>query len=1236
MVFGRDAAVSYTALDSRQQSPPEGHQLATSGNTDHGWRPSWARRSVLLAFLSCFAAMLGALEVLNVFSIRHDGLASTNMSYHYLWTYGPTAVLTLFLALWNRVDYRVRQMAPWIAMHENSSVPASRSVFLDYITPTMPEILWHSLANRHFAVTASTLVANLVTILIVVSTSLLSLVPRPATLTDVPYQTTLKFIDNGTAILSSTSTLPANIIDAIDTLNLSYPFGTTPQHAYQPFELLANDISGNSIRQAPVEVLVFDLDCEEAQLDSGFWSYSWMWSPCYSNTSTSNGPSLNASMNATVNNCTMSPNHFYEYGNNGDVGNFATFKYDNCDEGIYSDNKDVRMLFMFGEARQNGEVGPSPSQSGCPDEAPTADIEILRSKQWICSHRLSSLPGNITFNSTDLSRGGLPQISLDETTERGDFDNISNWYLLSQITTISLADFTGGQKIPIKGIPEAQGAEMRTLRSVGPDRLEDLLTTDLYLDLSVAYSKQALSMVTHFELTQRDNTTVQGTATIIGDRLLVRTTPLRAMEALLGSIVILILYLIIGLSKISVTPCDPAQLVGLAEILVQNPHIARSFSRSGSLQLTALQQVYGSDSYKSLFIQELGDTFSGPGSLRFALEQTSPTTQSQQPSLDGSLRWWRPLTVALLSRITISCIVVALVVALQVLLILSNRAQGLAAVSPSGAESLSWSILPAFVMASIAMYVRAVNTIYKGIAPYCLLCSGSDARRTLSRNYLSMTEIEVLLHTLRDRQIAVFLMTFATMLAAFLTVAVSGVFTVLPVASNLDATLSQQSWFINNGSDDNGTVGNSGSISGLILTSNLSYPQWTYGNLALASFGIDRDLDRALSNNVDSRFRGTIPAIRTALNCTVYDQEDIGGLEYIDALGGPNKKGILANKLGRGEACTGNSSEVESLTGASSGGGFYWTGVLNNTNEGCPLLNFYWGYQGPTGGSSETDNVTYAKGLACYETTEQLDVNVTLVYPDLQVDTQEPPVPLEDTAKLFTKAITTLSYSAMPAQSASGQFGETFWDAVKTRFGLADEDLGDPDQVQRIVGAIEYSQGIVRAQQYHVALRTADVAASAVDSFTSVVGVVTDSGTYRLFLNRAATGVLSGLLASILICTAISGWLMSTKKVLPKNPFSIGAMISLLADSNLLEKKAPAVRKQSRGTKTSVSPMSRSSMVKMGWCSVGHEEERVFTIHVIDDEIPRAEEHDTSSSIPLRSLSSPNRATRKGFTRLNS
>jgi len=1211
---------------------PVTHQVGTVGNTMVGWRPLWMRRSILSVFLLCFMALLVSLEVLDILSLRHNGLATSDMSYHYLWTYGPTAILTLILALWNRVDYRIRQMTPWIVLHKEPWVPASRNMFLDYVSPTAPEILWYSLRNGDFVVTAGTLVANLVTALIVVSTSLMSLVPRPITLTNIPYQTTQSFINDDTNVIRSQSLLPGILIDAIDTLNLSYPLGVTSQHAYQPFDLGAIDLPTDSILQATVEVMSFDLICEEARLDFGFLSYSWMWSEwCRNNDSTSNEPGLHSSINATVGNCTFEADLYgYEYGNDGYIGNFAAFHSDQCTGGVLDDS-DVRMLFMFGEARQNGEAGPHPSDNGCKNSSPVAEIEILRSKQWICRPDLSTVPGSVSLNFSDLLNGHVPEISLNETAERRHFDNISYFYLTGAIMYTSTADFSDESTLKMGGLSTRSGPETRVLRSIGPDRLEDLLTTDLYLDLSTKYYKQALSIITHLQLTRGDNTTIEGTATAFRQRLVLRQAPLRTMQAILGVTIVLIVYLIIRLPQHAVVPWDPAQLAGLARILAQNPQLACSFAGTGSLPLSALQQLHSSSKYKSSFLQVPTLDSTGTDCHQFVLEGTTLPAQAQELSNNHINKWWNPFTIAMFSKIAAICAMLIMIVALQILLMFSNRNQGLAAALPSGSENLAWSIAPAIIMAITAMYFRALSTTYKSFAPYYLLRWGSDAMRTVSRNYLSMTEVEVLFHTLRDRQTAVFFATFATILSTFLTIAVSGVFTVLPVPLTFDTTIRQQSWFLDTGSDDNGTLGNSGPISGLILMSNLSFPQWTHENLALASFSPDGHKDRDTSGLVDARFRGIVPAVRASLNCTLYEQEDIVGLEYITVMNRPpsvqpGTTFIRANRLGRSNACTGNSSKTEYLThNGPLGGDFHWSAFLNNTGDGCPPLNFYWGYQGasPTvdwdSTSNITSNVTYVKGLACYETTEQLDIDVTFIYPDLEIDTASPPIPLENTSRLFTTAVTTLPYSTMPPPDGLKEFYGELWYAARLRYGLADEDFGNPEQDEKIIAAIESAHGIVRAQQYHGSLRTNDLAESATGISASAAGIITDLGRYRLVMNNISTGVLCGLLGVILICTGISSCLMSTRYVLPKNPFSIGAMISLLADSNLLDKYLLAADVQATGRPNSASSILNSGIFRMGWFTPSNGGEKVFTVYVEESRMYSQEEDRTNLSVPLRS-----------------
>jgi hypothetical protein len=55
------------------------------------WIPAALRRRSLLAFIAAYTALIVVLAVLFSYSNQHDGLASSDEKFHYLWTYGPTA-----------------------------------------------------------------------------------------------------------------------------------------------------------------------------------------------------------------------------------------------------------------------------------------------------------------------------------------------------------------------------------------------------------------------------------------------------------------------------------------------------------------------------------------------------------------------------------------------------------------------------------------------------------------------------------------------------------------------------------------------------------------------------------------------------------------------------------------------------------------------------------------------------------------------------------------------------------------------------------------------------------------------------------------------------------------------------------------------------------------------------------------------------------------------------------------
>ena len=1208
MLFSNTSTTSYTPLNPNRPTPPKSSQAPSIVATEL-WRPLWMRRWILILFTLLFIAVIAALEVLSVTSNQHDGLASTSTSYHYFWTYGPTASFTLFLALWNRVDYRIRQMMPWIALHEHPGIAASQSIFLDYLSPTMPEILWQSFKNRHFAVTSSTLVVNLITVMMIVSTSLFSLEPRPLTINDVAYRTTAAFARNGPL---QPTTLPSYMIDGMDYWNLTYPFGVTPEYAFQPFELADNRTSSNALQQANVEVMLPGLDCEEARLDFVSWSFSWMWTDCNYNISTMNSSmdtvtGNNATMNLTSSDCTIktwysaSPIIAYTAGVDGDVGNFASFAQMDCAGKI----SDSRIVLVFGEAVQHGDIGPYPPSQKCLDEAPIADIEILRSKQWICKPSLKLTLGNVTFNSTDISRGILPRITLDEAKKPHDLPNMTDFDLTWGVVGTSQAPFSSdNQSIALKADPAETYAEMRVLRSVNPDRREELLTTDLYRDLAIAHYKRELSIIGHWLLARQDTNLVEGVVVINQNRLLVRGVPLRILEVLSGIIALLVLSLIVILPRTSVAPCDPARLSNLLVILKQSPSMVQSFSQTGSLGLKALKRLYESREYSTMFMQENSGSESLSGKNSFVLKDVSDSSTVAKSADSDQILWWRPYTIVVWSRIAASVIVASLILTLIALVTFSNRTQGLATVALSGYQSVTWTIFPAVIMSGVAMYFRALNSIYKVFGPFSLLRKGVSTPRILSRNYQSMTEVEILLHATRDRNGGVFFTTFAAILTAFLTIAVSGVFTALPAPTTSDATIAPQSWFEDTGSNDDGTAGSNGIISGLVLRSNLSYPQWTYEDLALASF----DPAESSPSGSDTTFRSIVPAVRADLECTLYDQENIDTLQYIASATSVMSPGLLGSTLGDSKDCR-IETYLQKFNGVK--GNFTFFSFLNNTKAGCPFLNFFWGYQAPTNGSWATYNVTYGKGLACFETTSQLDVDVTFTYPDLRIDTRSPPVSLKSTSKPFSSAINKIPYGSMPSDTIGTNYGYRFRFAMQGYFGITDEDLLNPDNDDRIVEAIKYTHRVIRAQQYHATLRSSSVASQ----LQPVAGVLTDLSTYRLFLNDVATIVLCSLLGGILICLAMAAWLMNTKHVLPKNPLTIGAAVSLLVDSNLLRHEESTDRNGTIAT----SDIPKFTTYEMGWVQSKYAGKAVWTIHGSGDEHGRANNAD-DSGVALQTL----------------
>ncbi|KAK2015528.1 hypothetical protein LZ32DRAFT_602176 [Colletotrichum eremochloae] len=217
------------------------------------WRPTWLRPVVLLAFLALFVLLAAVLPVMLWYSQEHDGLFQTRQSLVYLWRFGPTAILTIVLSLWARVEFQVTRYMPWIAEQRARKLGKDVDVYdLDYTAMLSPVVLFQSLKRGHYLVFLAAVAALVLKIQIVLAPSLYSL----ATIR-IPEPVQVQLLDS-----FNTTAPPQQYTDgsayymakALDNFDMRFPFGVTKDLSYQTFKFSNGTARGST--SAPLTVVV--------------------------------------------------------------------------------------------------------------------------------------------------------------------------------------------------------------------------------------------------------------------------------------------------------------------------------------------------------------------------------------------------------------------------------------------------------------------------------------------------------------------------------------------------------------------------------------------------------------------------------------------------------------------------------------------------------------------------------------------------------------------------------------------------------------------------------------------------------------------------------------------------------------------------------------------------------------------------------------------------------------------
>ncbi|KAF2152720.1 hypothetical protein K461DRAFT_313355 [Myriangium duriaei CBS 260.36] len=1036
------------------------------------WNPLWLKTSVLIAFAMVFAMMALAVILLYHYSKVNNGLGSQIETRHYLWTYGPTAVLIIVYSLWEKVDYATRSLIPWREMRHRDS-PADRSIFLDYISPFRPVFLYRALKNGHGVVLMTGLACFLIKLTTVFSTGLIVLAPAPMNMTDFPYSVQSTFNATGIQLsdFAQSGYLAPQRYYGIASGGLQYPNNTGRNVIVQAFEPVFDPPSYANL-SVELDGFQSEFDCEELNLNPKDAYVSFM-------PDRSLVGSLYA-INITTPTCNVSDVYigapsYHGYMANPNVtenyqGNIANIT---CNDGIPA----------------NAYHGDRPDHSlTWPDQRIILSVVRLA---WL--HATPSMGSQYAYKNVTVTN--LTALMCKPTYTFGRYNvtyaaasNFSNPPITATLMDGKNASLPGfNTSMLTASIPKI--FDYTKVGTGGPDYVFDFPVSPFFQYMSGINddSRQqafmdptvlknvaselwigtSIQMVRQF-LMEPSSKVIVGGITTIEERLQVKGLSAGFMIAFL-LLLSLTSVLLLFLRPKDVAPIDPTTIVASAAILSASPAFcgvlaSASSPTEGSSLMSPQQQSYRTDSSFDRFHLHASRTM-------------EPQVSTSDDNAESSA-WWKPMASQSWFLITAIWFTLTVFIVLFILQHESDAHQGFIGLATvSSTSHLLASYIPAAIMLGIAAFVSSTELTSAILAPFQRLKKGNAPLLVLTNPLVGRLPPHALITAIRTRSIQHVLLILASLVAATLTIVVSGLYTIATVSTLHTSGFQQQDRFdflqaSQISLDDN----NAASISSLVEFNNLSFPTWTYDDLAFNQVSLE---GANSANNGTANLQ--VPAYRATLNCSAipssshstsykhdvtmgikaeqpsYQNQIAGGvLVGTQALHGHDIYNQDVNVTARfanpcmnlvsnntdmqwhqsfalptelGSFWLGQSTLVQWQNGNPQGdGSAIKTGVGTNListlastydtgQHGCPT----WGMTLGNVTRYLVQNQTFLDAswqtVICYQQVEKVQVNLTLSTLDMSIDTTKPPVVNESSAQKLTSPLTNTEIWEFPIQT---------------------------------------------------------------------------------------------------------------------------------------------------------------------------------------------------------------------------
>jgi hypothetical protein len=1076
----------------------------------------------------------------------------------------------LVAALWLRVEYQMKLLAPWANMAKGSTT-SQRTIQLDYISMIKVFAIWPAFKNKNYNVAFASIVAISLQISIILSTGLFTLLPTKVQSKSVPISVQSHFVDSIDGIKGN-SQLPALLAVGHQTSHLPYPLGLSDEVAYQ---VPGTDIPPGTTETLMVESFSTSLYCEHVGNDQfvniGNASYSVnsrFWPSC----------TITVFLSQTLESTEICLEH--------DVNFISSLIPASCSK---SDSpNDQRIVAIWGNT-----VCPVPDPKNisfkqvavllCLPKYAIRQVEVAYTAGQEETVKINQIPGATERQLSTAHPWDIAQAQFDLYTWSS-----HPWVFETKAVSEAIA-----MQLQANA-PMATALGLYTNDTIPYSEL--LLAENLEQMIQQYYTRIGAA-IGHVALTRSSNDMVNGSTWVNEQRLLANSLPVQFIVGLL------VLSLVMTVSLIALTPREkvllldnPGSVIGIAT------HIYRS------KQLLVGLRGQGSSSDKSLKEHTKNwkirtSTSDSSPQLVFHVEDGVPR-KWQTRKLD-QWTWLQPLIIRPVSRILICLLMVILILTLELLLRESESHNGLAVISNIDSLHYLWTLLPSSVMVLVGLLVGAVEFAVICHNPFWNLKS-KMAIKLLDSNFLDNTRPALIVQAIQTRSVVIVLASIAVVFSSFLNIFTASLFVPRITTADTAGSLKILETFMPALTGDlNTEIGSTMDLAApLILTQNLSFPAMSTEALIIPKIELVEQVDMK-----NASITARLPALHTSMECTAYQAGEMklqSGLSKFD-------DSLIANiTFPRTETCRNLESsnktvkfsaylQSENLLGSlrndtiigASAGAFQL--IDNGLPTDCES-DFYFAY-GLYRGSWELSRI---QGLACKFTPKLVMANVTLTGPELRLDVQNisydadaisGPINYLKPYYFFNEYSFQLPVSLDPTSVNDSNLDGFFQLLTSGSLSISVPDLADPGRSDHVAAAIHRQLTVIQTQNNqhsrHSLDSTKDIV-GLIDRVSELIGeglvspsflgqnttqltadilnvhdiitklnptrgTITNSYQIRLVQDVASTRLLQGLLGVMLVCIGIVSLLIPTKAVLPREPTSIASVSALLVDGNLLE-----------------------------------------------------------------------------------